>query len=78
MSDYEFRCQECKKVTYTHSTGEIPKASESVECLFCGRISIVQDSLTTLFVSMSGTKVSPSELEKLEQLKLDAKKGVQE
>ena len=75
MSDYEFRCPECKKITNTHSTGEAPKYCESVECMSCGRISIVQSILSVLIVEMSNQKASPTKIEKLEELmkKNDAK-----
>jgi len=69
MSDYEFRCPECKKVTTTHSSGEVPLNDERVECIACGRISIVTDSLTNLFVNITSTKITPSKLKVLEKQK---------
>lgn len=62
MSDYEFRCPECSKITQTHSSGETPKWDEEVECINCGRISIVKSSMAILEVKMSCKKNSPSKI----------------
>ena len=78
MSDYEFRCPECKKVTTTHSTGEVPQYGDKAECISCGRVSIIQDSLTTLIVAMSTEKIHPSKLEELELEKKDINSGGEE
>ena len=67
MSDYEFRCPECKKVTCSHSTGNVPEFGDEVECISCGRISIVQDQVTLLEVEITSRKETPSQLDKLKQ-----------
>jgi len=39
MSDYEFRCGDCKKVNGIHSSGNVPEYGDEVECIKCGRFS---------------------------------------
>lgn len=63
MSDYRFRCTDCGKINQTHSTGTTPEYGEEVECINCGRISIVQSSTAILEVKMSCKKNSPSKIE---------------
>lgn len=69
MSDYRFRCADCGKVNQCHSTGHVPEFGEKVECINCGRMSIVEHQNVILEVTKSDEKVSPSQIEKLEQLK---------
>jgi len=74
MSDYEFRCPDCKKVNCIHSTGEVPKPTETVECISCGRISVVQDKFETLTVIITGKKITPSKIDALSQNQEQEKK----
>ena len=71
MSNYEFRCPDCKKVICTTSTGVVPEVRDKVECIFCGRISVVQYTTSTLEVTISSIKNTPSKLDasKQEQVK---------
>ena len=67
MSDYEFRCPDCKKVICSHSTGNVPECEDKVECINCGRVSIVQNQVTLLEVEITSIKEIPSQLDKLKQ-----------
>ena len=69
MGSYIWTCPECGKTIDVSSTGTY-EISDEIECPFCGRISIVSDTEITLTVRATGRKVSPTELEKLEALKL--------
>ena len=74
MSDYEFRCPDCKKITCSHSTGNVPEVGSKVECISCGRISIVEYTTSNLEVAISNKKVYPSQLDKLNKEKFIKKK----
>lgn len=65
MSDYEFKCGDCKSVNSIHSSGDTPIYGEKVECIKCGRVSEVTSSFATLDVVKTKEKKTPSQIDKL-------------
>lgn len=75
MSDYEFKCGDCGKVTATHSTGDIPEYGEKIECISCGRVSKVTSCNAILEVVKTKIKNIPSQIDKINKRLKEKKKN---
>ena len=57
MADYQFKCPNCKKITFTESTSdEYPEYNQELECLSCKNKVLVKSSCLNLFVETKQEK----------------------
>lgn len=50
MTDYWFKCKGCEKSVQTHTTADMPRVGETIECSFCKAEHNVIDLDTRLLV----------------------------
>jgi len=68
--NYEWDCPDCKAKWSVGTTGNV-EITDELECAKCGRVSIVVDMLTKITeVRQTSVVKSPSELERIEQMKV--------
>jgi len=70
--NYEWKCPDCKKRTSGSTTG-IYCFQDEIECSWCGRISIISNITSHFQVEQTEKRISPTELQKLEQLQMKIK-----
>jgi NAD-dependent SIR2 family protein deacetylase len=66
--NYDWKCPDCEKCTSCSTTDDDLENYDELECPWCGRVSKVINHTVTFYVEQTNKKVSPTELEKLNEI----------